>query len=118
MSVRASSAAATLLSALLAAGSLMAAEGWSQYGPVTPGQTLTRIADSILPGGRQDSAAYYRLLGALYLANREAMPEGVRSLQVGATLQVPPAGTASPETALFVSPGRRGAAVAGGTTMR
>lgn len=79
-----------LLGALLASGAL-AKDGWATYGPVKPGQTLTRIADDLAPAGRAQAAMYYRWLGAIYVANPDAMPGGVRNLRVGSTLRVPPA---------------------------
>lgn len=58
-------------------------------GPVAQGQTLTQLAESLVPGGRAARTEYLKALSALYAVNRDQMPDGVRSLPVGSLLRVP-----------------------------
>lgn len=85
MSARASKALTTLL--LAAAVPLCASA--ATIGPVTPGQTLVGLAEQLTDGGRSNRRLFKKTLGALYLKNADIMTSGVRSLPVGAVLDVP-----------------------------
>lgn len=58
-------------------------------GPVASGDTLTQIAERVAPAGRTHRDEYLKTLAALYQLNADRLPNGVRSLQVGAMLQMP-----------------------------